>query len=95
MADFSIRLPIFTVRVTDYIEEADHELRYVLKNKTTGDVYFVLLFSLMFVGDKENSEGTEWVDNMGGSETKADDGANETVTRGIGNMNVSEEEILK
>lgn len=29
-----------------YIDEKTHELRYVLKNRRTGDVYFVVLFTL-------------------------------------------------
>ncbi|KAI5292277.1 hypothetical protein KEM52_006479 [Ascosphaera acerosa] len=45
-SDFSLRLPGFKVVVTDYIDEKHHELRYVLKNKVTGDLYFSLRFNL-------------------------------------------------
>jgi len=61
--DFSLRLPGFTVYATKYIDEKNHELRYVLKNRSTGDVYFVLLFTLLL-----NRPGQEnlklWDDNV-------------------------------
>jgi hypothetical protein len=44
--DFSLRLPGFTLHVIKYVDEKTHELRYVLKNKRTGDVYLVVLFTL-------------------------------------------------
>ncbi|PGH03043.1 hypothetical protein AJ79_07476 [Helicocarpus griseus UAMH5409] len=45
--DFSLRLPGFHIHVAKYIDEKNHQLRYVLKNKRTGDVYFVLTFTLL------------------------------------------------
>jgi len=53
--DFSLRLPGFTVHATKYIDEKNHELRYVLKNRSTGDVYFVLLFTLLLNHPGEKS----------------------------------------
>jgi hypothetical protein len=54
--DFSVRLPGFTLRVIKYVDEKTHELRYVLKNRRTGDVYFVILFTLVHIpSSKENS----------------------------------------
>ncbi|KAK2767621.1 hypothetical protein FQN54_003779 [Arachnomyces sp. PD_36] len=44
--DFSLRLPGFSLNVIKYVDEKTHELRYVLKNRKTGDVYFVILFTL-------------------------------------------------
>ncbi|PGH32744.1 hypothetical protein GX50_04457 [[Emmonsia] crescens] len=45
--DFSLRLPGFSIKVAKYIDAKNHQLRYVLKNKRTGDVYFVVLFTLL------------------------------------------------
>jgi len=46
--DFSVKLPGFSVSVLKYVDEKNHELRYVLKNRKTGDVIFVVLFTLLF-----------------------------------------------
>jgi hypothetical protein len=48
LLDFSVKLPGFSVSVLKYVDEKNHELRYVLKNKKTGDVIFVILFTLLF-----------------------------------------------
>lgn len=50
--DFSLKLPGFSLNVIRYVDEKTHELRYVLKNRSTGDVYAVVLFSLLF-GDEQ------------------------------------------
>jgi len=34
--------------VLRYIDDKTHKLRYVFKNKESGDVFFVVVFSLMF-----------------------------------------------
>ncbi|KAK2878187.1 hypothetical protein FQN49_001068 [Arthroderma sp. PD_2] len=52
-SDFTIRIPGFPVPVTKYIDEKNHELRYILKNKTTGDIYFVVLFTLLMEGETQ------------------------------------------
>lgn len=44
-----------------YIDDKTHELRYVLKNKVTGDVYYVLLFTLLF-SDAEGGWDDEDID---------------------------------
>ncbi|RHZ70887.1 hypothetical protein CDV55_104806 [Aspergillus turcosus] len=52
--DFSLRLPGLTVHATKHIDEKNHYLRYVLKNRETDEVYFVVLFTLILVNyDKE------------------------------------------
>ncbi|PGH13885.1 hypothetical protein AJ80_06154 [Polytolypa hystricis UAMH7299] len=56
-SDFSLRLPGFSLPVAKYIDEKNHELRYVLKNKETDDIYFVLLFTLLLEEDC-GSEGS-------------------------------------
>lgn len=54
--DFSLRLPGFSLQVTRYIDEKNHELRYVLKNRRTGDVYFVVMFTLIIRGSHSESD---------------------------------------
>jgi hypothetical protein len=72
-ADFSLRLPGFSLQVTKYIDEKNHVLRYTLKNRKTGDVYFVVIFTLLLNGTDEeinsrNQPGTE-DSHRSGSET--------------------------
>lgn len=43
---FTLKLPGFSLSILGYLGGEDF-LRYVLKNKDTGDVYFVVLFSLI------------------------------------------------
>ncbi|KAL2216681.1 hypothetical protein M432DRAFT_75954 [Thermoascus aurantiacus ATCC 26904] len=50
--DFSLRLPGFSLQVTKYIDEKNHELRYTLKNRRTGVVYFVVMFTLIIRGSR-------------------------------------------
>ncbi|KAI5304701.1 hypothetical protein KEM56_006085, partial [Ascosphaera pollenicola] len=87
-SDFSLRLPGFKVVVTDYIDEKHHELRYVLKNKKTGELYFSLRFNLLYQGregeiheekeeptyphDEKTSAGNEATENSD-SKTKEDE----------------------
>lgn len=56
--DFSLRLPGLTVHATKFIDEKNHNLRYVLKNRETGEVYFVVLFTLILL-DKEKEPGVQ------------------------------------
>lgn len=62
--DFSLKLPGFSLNVIRYIDSKSHELRYTLKNKSTGDVYMVVLFTLLFgeelqAAEKEMAAGHE------------------------------------
>jgi Protein of unknown function (DUF1769) len=54
--DFSLKLPGFSLNVIKYVDEKTHELRYVLKNRTTDDIYAVVLFSLLY-GDERDEIG--------------------------------------
>lgn len=60
--NFSLRLPGFSLPILDYLDEKHRELRYVLKNRQTGDVYLVVLFALVQLdgedepAEKENAE---------------------------------------
>lgn len=47
-ANFSLRLPGFSISVAKYIDEKTHHLRYVLKNRSTNEVLFVVFFKLLF-----------------------------------------------
>ncbi|KAF2102157.1 DUF1769-domain-containing protein, partial [Rhizodiscina lignyota] len=54
-ANFAVRLPGFSISVARYIDEKTHTLRYVLKNKKTGEVYFCVLFTLLFGQELQNA----------------------------------------
>ncbi|EEQ85478.1 hypothetical protein RJZ56_005449 [Blastomyces dermatitidis] len=78
--DFSLRLPGFKIKVTKYIDAKNHQLRYVLKNKRTGDVYFVVLFTLLLGRgsveddwDDENANDADDVDEDNGENTEGSD----------------------
>ena len=43
----------------NYIDKKNHELRYILKNKKTGDIYFVLLFTLLLNEQEGETEENE------------------------------------
>jgi hypothetical protein len=71
-ANFSLRLPGFSISIAKYIDEKTHHLRYVLKNRKTDEVLFVVFFKLLFgdelarvvAGEKnEQVEGKEEVGN--------------------------------
>ncbi|CAN9387888.1 unnamed protein product [Alternaria alternata] len=47
-ANFSLRLPGFSISVAKYVDEKTHHLRYVLKNRRTSDVLLVVFFKLLF-----------------------------------------------
>ncbi|KEY83816.1 hypothetical protein BA78_3757 [Aspergillus fumigatus] len=57
--DFSLRLPGLTVHATKFIDERNHDLRYVLKNRETGEVYFVVLFTLILLDMEKEPEVKE------------------------------------
>ncbi|KKK26793.1 hypothetical protein ARAM_000355 [Aspergillus rambellii] len=55
--DFTLRLPGFKINALNYIDEKTHSLRYVLKNRGTGQVYLVVVFTLVLLSDTEEEEG--------------------------------------
>lgn len=63
--DFSLKLPGFTLNVIGYVDAKTHELRYTLKNMKTGDVYCVVLFTLLFGEELEAIAKEEGGDNAG------------------------------
>lgn len=44
----ALKLPGFSLGVVKYIDDKSHVLRYVFKNRETGDVYFNINFTLLF-----------------------------------------------
>ncbi|KAL2822738.1 hypothetical protein BDW59DRAFT_149408 [Aspergillus cavernicola] len=55
--EFMLRLPGFNINAVNYIDEKTHSLRYVMKNRVTGEVYLVVVFTLVLVDEEENSSG--------------------------------------
>lgn len=54
----SIHLPGFTIPVIGMVDDKLHELRYVLKNVRTGEVYLVVLFTLVWDQGERSDEQT-------------------------------------
>jgi hypothetical protein len=50
--DFSVRLPGFNLHIMKYVDESNHELRYTLKDISTGRVYLAVVFSVV-LGEPE------------------------------------------
>lgn len=46
--NFALKLPGFSIKVIKYIDEKSHTLRYVLKNRSSGDVYFAVNLNLLW-----------------------------------------------
>ena len=58
--DFALNLPGgFHLNVISYVDSKTHELRHTLKNRKTGDVYAVVLFSLLFGEELRAAEEEE------------------------------------
>ncbi|KAF2194070.1 DUF1769-domain-containing protein, partial [Zopfia rhizophila CBS 207.26] len=47
-ANFALRIPGFSISVVRYIDDKTHQLRFVLKNRRTEEVLFVVIFTLLF-----------------------------------------------
>jgi hypothetical protein len=47
--DFALKLPGFNIAVLKYINDKTHHLRYVLKDRDSGDVIFALVFKLVYL----------------------------------------------
>ncbi|KAE8378950.1 hypothetical protein BDV26DRAFT_260632 [Aspergillus bertholletiae] len=62
--DFSLHLPGITINVLPYINEDNHALRYVLKNRETDEVYLVVLFTLVLQGTDEEPLHQEETERM-------------------------------
>ncbi|CAI6332082.1 unnamed protein product [Periconia digitata] len=47
-ANFALRIPGFSISVVRYIDDKTHALRFVLKDRSTDEVLFVVIFNLLF-----------------------------------------------
>lgn len=55
----SIHLPGFTIPVISMVDDSMNELRYVLKNVRTGEVYLAVLFTVVWdEPETQNEEQT-------------------------------------
>jgi hypothetical protein len=75
-ANFSLRLPGFSISVAKYIDEKTHHLRYVLKNRATEEVLFVVFFKLLFGQELERT-----LDERTGEEKEAERRESEQLQR--------------
>lgn len=51
----SLKLPGFSISVVRYLNDTTHHLRYVFKNVETGDLYFVIVLTLLFGQDLKSA----------------------------------------
>ncbi|KAL4905388.1 hypothetical protein BDW74DRAFT_15996 [Aspergillus multicolor] len=63
--EFTLRLPGFNINALHYIDEKTHSLRYVLKNRASGEVYLVVLFTLVHASDGHGDKSKESTENGG------------------------------
>jgi hypothetical protein len=73
--NFALKLPGFSIKVIKYIDEKSHTLRYVFKNRETGDVYFCVNFNLLWGEQLERAlmdDGTQ-LKAFAGAEINGDD----------------------
>ncbi|OQU99593.1 hypothetical protein CLAIMM_05203 [Cladophialophora immunda] len=70
--DFSLKLPGFTLNVIQYVDSKTHELRYTLKNKRSGEVYGVVVFTLLFGPELRDAAREYGSDNQDGAEGEED-----------------------
>lgn len=56
MIDLSLNLPGFRLPVHGLVDRGNYELRYVLKHRKTGEVYFVVVFIVMPFDDSSPPE---------------------------------------
>lgn len=56
---FALKLPGFSLGVIKYINDKTHHLRYVFKDRGTGQVYFCVVFTLLFGDDLQEAQQAE------------------------------------
>ena len=79
--DFSLKLPGFSLNVIKYVDSKSHELRYTLKNKTSGEIYCVVLFTLLFGDELDEAEKEAGMGSEGRSSTSQEPSKREKVTK--------------
>ncbi|EXJ61344.1 uncharacterized protein A1O5_11902 [Cladophialophora psammophila CBS 110553] len=78
--DFSLKLPGFSLNVIQYVDSKTHELRYTLKNKRSGEVYGVVVFTLLFGEELQGVSREYGFENKDSAEGRADrDGERESI----------------
>ncbi|PYI18932.1 DUF1769-domain-containing protein [Aspergillus japonicus CBS 114.51] len=60
--EFAIHVPGITLNISKYVSEKNNVLRYVLKNRATGQEYLVIGFTVVLDGADETPEGADEVD---------------------------------
>ncbi|PYH81336.1 DUF1769-domain-containing protein [Aspergillus uvarum CBS 121591] len=60
--EFAIHVPGITLNISKYVSEKNNVLRYVLKNRATGEEYLVIGFTVVLDGADETTEGADEVD---------------------------------
>ena len=83
--DFSLKLPGFSLNVIKCIDSRTHELRYTLKNKTIGEIYCVVLFTLLFGNELKKAEEEAWIGSEGRSSTTQPNEAEDPAKADYGN----------
>lgn len=63
--DFSLKLPGFSLNVIKYVDSRTHELRYVLKNRKTDELYAAFMFTLLWGEEKDREEREEAAAGVG------------------------------
>lgn len=72
--DFSLKLPGFSLNVIKYVDSKTHELRYVLKNRKTDELYAAFMFTLLWGEEKAKEEEREAEAGNGSTPAKKDEG---------------------
>ena len=67
--NFALKLPGFSLNVIKYINNKTHQLRYVFKNVATGDVYFVVVMTLLFGKELQTELATAGMNLADGSDS--------------------------
>ncbi|ORY17521.1 hypothetical protein BCR34DRAFT_555599 [Clohesyomyces aquaticus] len=78
-ANFALRIPGFSISVVRYIDEKTHALRYVLKNRATGEVLFVVIFTLLFGKELEEAMGPQQAEAKGVEPESASEATRERI----------------
>lgn len=72
--NFALKLPGFSIKVIKYIDEKSHRLRYVFKNRKTGDVYFCINLNLLWGEELKRAleDEKKEVERFAGAENEGD-----------------------
>jgi len=67
--NFALRLPGFSLKVIKYVDQKSHCLRYVFKNRESGDVYLNVDLRLLWGDDLAKALEAEKREQVGGGQT--------------------------